>query len=156
MGCLAVSLMKHPTGGLLQVLKRIDQVAVAQFIAFKDKPQTPEEKKARADLKEQKSALFSALHMKCKCAAPHTWPHDACRVQHPTNGATHDAHCLQQGNVPQCHPMLVQGGQVAHATPCWPMPLHAGLHSVARLMPGFVHACTARWCSRVLCDSAVV
>lgn len=60
------------------MIKRIDQVAVAQYIAFKDKPQTPEEKKARSELKEQKSALIEALHIKCKCASVHLLPVSVC------------------------------------------------------------------------------
>jgi hypothetical protein len=49
-----------------QVLKRIDEVAVAQYIAFKNKPETPEEKRQHAALKEQKAALLEALDVKCR------------------------------------------------------------------------------------------
>lgn len=50
------------------MLKCIDQVAVAQYIAFKNKPETLEEKKVRADMKEQKAALIEALNTKCRYA----------------------------------------------------------------------------------------
>ena len=57
-------------GKWLQVLKRVDEVAVAQFIAFKNKPQTAEERRARADMKEQKAALIEALNAKCRYLQP--------------------------------------------------------------------------------------
>ena len=56
------------------MLKRIDEVAVAQFIAFKNKPQTAEERRARADLKEQKAALLEALTAKCRYLQPRKIP----------------------------------------------------------------------------------
>ena len=54
----------------LQVLGRIDEVAVAQYVAWKapnESQLTAEEKQHRADMKEQKAALIEALNTECRC-----------------------------------------------------------------------------------------
>lgn len=54
----------------MQVVALVDEVEVARYIAFKDKPETAEERKHKDVMKEQKGALIEALHQKCKCGPP--------------------------------------------------------------------------------------
>lgn len=42
---------------------------MAQFIAWKDKAETAEERRRKKALKEQKDALFAALSARCRSAA---------------------------------------------------------------------------------------
>ena len=52
----------------------VDQVEVARYIAFKDKPETAAERKHKDAMKDQKAALIEALHQKCKCASAPPFP----------------------------------------------------------------------------------
>ena len=55
----------------------VDEVAVAQFIAFKNEAVTAAEKATRKKLRGQKDALIDALHFSVKCALP---PLDSDRI----------------------------------------------------------------------------
>lgn len=63
----------------------MDEVEVARYIAFKDKPETPQERKHKDAMKEQKGALIEALHQKCKCAPAllSRTPSSVCPVRNP-------------------------------------------------------------------------
>eukprot|EP00892_Ulva_mutabilis_P003276 jgi/Ulvmu1/131/UM001_0135.1 len=49
-----------------EVVALVDEVEVARYMAWKDKPETAEERKHKETMKEQKGALIDALHHKCK------------------------------------------------------------------------------------------
>jgi hypothetical protein len=49
----------------------IDEVEVAQFIAWKDTAETAEQKERKKASRERKDALVSSLSSRCKCAP--TW-----------------------------------------------------------------------------------
>lgn len=65
---------KRKRRGWLQVLRLVDEVAVAQFVAWRDAAETAAEKARKKEMKGQKDALVSALHNRCKCAPARLLP----------------------------------------------------------------------------------
>lgn len=96
----------------MQVVALVDQVEVARYIAFKDKPETAAERKHKDAMKDQKAALIEALHQKCKCASAPPRPRSVI-TRMPCMHATAAAiSCGVLGRVCACWRPFIPSGPV--------------------------------------------